>query len=168
MIDQKLRINSKHLIQKIFIINICGCANGTLGNIAHCIQSCCFQLFRISSSHAPEIRQRAMIPQLIPIRLLVQFCDSHTICIRFGMLCANIHSNFTQIQIRSDSRRRCNPSLFVHTLNHFCCQLPRCLFVYMQIMGNIKKHLVNGIDMHIFRRNILHINLVDPCAVFHI
>ena len=168
MIDQKLRIDSKHSIQQILIIVITHSADGAAGDISHGKHSGGFQLFTVSCAHPPEVRQRLMVPQQFPIADLIQFCDPYAICIRFYVLGNNIHCHLTQIQICSDPRRD-GQSLF---LQDFCgnrgCQFFRRHFVDLQILRYIQEYFINGIDMYILRCKIFQVNIIDLCTVLQI
>ena len=89
-------------------------------------------------------------------------------CIRHDMFCHDIHCGFTQIKVRSDSCCCSNTCLLHHVKDHLWCQFLRRHMIGVQIMRHIHKNLIDGVHMHIFRRNISQINVVNLCTVFHI
>ena len=168
MIDQKLRIDAEHPVQQIFVIVISRSSDRASGHIAHGKHSGGFQLLAVSGADSPEIRQRPVIPQKFPIADLIQFGDPDSVIIRFHMLRYNIHGNLAQVQIGSDS---CcgNQSFFLENL---CCnsgrQFSRCHTIGFQILCHIQEHLINRIDMNIFRCDIFQINIIDLGTIFQI
>ena len=151
MIDQQFCIHSKKPIKKSFIIKIFRGSHGTPRNISHRIQAFRSQFLRITGADAPKIRDRLMRPQQLTIRDLIQTGDPHPILIRNDMFCQNIHCDLTQIHIRSNPRRCCDPGVLQYILDHLLCKLSRCLLIRFQIMCYIHKNFINGIYMYIFR-----------------
>ena len=168
VIDQKLRIDAEHFIKKLFVVVIVWLSYGTAGDITHGIHALLLKLSGIAGPYPPEIRQRPVRPKLLPIGHLIQLRNPDSVCIRSGMLGQDIHGYLAQIQIRSDPGCSCNTCLPVNRANHFYGQLPGRLPVGMQIGAHIHEYLVDGIDMHILRRNIVQIYLIYLRAVFQI
>ena len=63
-------------------------------NVAHCKTADRCDTFCNTVPNVPEIRQRSMTPQKLPVGALVQLRDSHSVLIGFYMLRHNIHCNF--------------------------------------------------------------------------
>ena len=76
------------------------------------------------------------------------------------MLCNNVQGSFTQVKIRCNPSCCCYPGLCQHIPDYFSSQLCGSHTINFQILGYIHKHLVNGIDMNILRRNVFQINIV--------
>ena len=107
-----------------------------------------------------------MIPQKFPVTDLIQFGDPDTVFIRLHMFGYDVHGNLTQIQIGSDSGCGSQP-LFLENLHcNFGRQFSRCHAIGFQILCHIQEHLINRIDMNIFRCNVLQINIINLCTVF--
>ena len=168
MVDQKLRVHPEKLIQKLLIIIFSRFSQRTGGNISHGENPMGLQLLLISFSHAPEIRQRLMGPENLPVRHFIQRPDPHSVFIRRNMLRHNVHGDFAEIEIRADSRSGGDSRILKYIQDHFPRQLFRCHLICFQIMSGVDKHLINRIHMDILRRNIFQINFVDSGAVFHI
>ena len=109
-----------------------------------------------------------MAPQFPAIWHFIKFSNTHTILVRLNVLCHNIHSNLTEIHIRSDSCGCCYACCFQNILYHrhskFSCSHTICL----QIIGHIHKHFVDGIGEYILRCNIFEIDIINLCAILHI
>jgi len=151
MVDQKFRVDTEHPVQKIFVIIIVFLSEGASGDIPHRVDSPFFQFFRVSPAHTPEIRQRTVSPQISPVTHLIQFCDTHSVRVRFDVLCHNIHRDLCKVQIRSDPRSRRNSGFFLHIPDHPCRQLMRRHMVCLKIGSQVDKDLIDRIGMDIFR-----------------
>ena len=142
VIDQKFRIHTKKTIQQIFIVIIIRSAHGTSGNISHGINAHFLQLSGIAPSHAPEIRQRTVVPEHLPITPLIQFRNPHAINIRLCMLSPNIHGHLTQIKIRTDSRGSRDSCCHQNIKNDFHGQFSGRHLIKRQILRGIDHHLI--------------------------
>ena len=80
----------------------------------------------------------------------------------------DVHGNLTQIKIGSDSGSCRNPGLFHYIGDHFCSKLSGCHLIHSKIMGDVHKHLIYRIDMHVLRCQITEVNVIDPGAVVHV
>ena len=60
------------------------------------------------------------------------------------------------------------PVFLQHVQDHPHGKFPGRLLRRGQVIGGVDEHLVNGIHVHVFRRNVFQINLIYPRAVFHI
>ena len=93
MVDEQLGVDAEQLIQQVFIVKLRGLAHGTPGDVAHGAKPHLFQLFRIAGADPPEIRQRAVGPQLLPVAQLVQLGDAHAVLVRGNVLRHNVHGH---------------------------------------------------------------------------
>ena len=168
MVYQKFCVHPEKLIQQILVIVITVSANGTSGNISHCINALGCQLRGISSPDPPEIRNRLMIPQQFPVAHLVESRYPDTILIRRHMLGNNIHRDLTQIHIRAYScscrNSRSIKNISYHTHGKFAHTDSICI----KIRCNIHKHFIYRIYQHILRGDIFKVYAVYPLAVFNI
>ena len=162
MVDQKLGIHAEHVIQDFFIRNTAS------RHITHSDHSCRFQSLRISISYAPEVGKWPMRPQLPPVAHFIQFGNPHTVPIRGSLLRHDVHRNLGKVKVRPDPGSCRNPGLLQYLPHHLHRQLVRCHAIGLQVRSRIDKHLINGVDMNVFRRDIAQIDLVNFCTVFHV
>ena len=109
-----------------------------------------------------------MIPHFFPEGSFIKFRDPHTIFISLNMLCLNIHSNFAQKQVRSDTGCRCDPGGLQDVPDHPHGKFVHCQFIKFQIAGRVDKHLVNGINVKVLWRDVFQINRINLRADLHI
>ena len=126
------------------------------------------QLFCIPVSNAPEIDQRPVFPQLAAIAHLVQLGDPHAVLIGRTMLGLNIHCDLGKIQVRADARCCRNAGRIEHIPQHFCGKLADRKMTCSQIIGGVDEYFINGVDMDIFGRDVLQVNVVNSRAVLDI
>ena len=126
------------------------------------------QLFGVASSYPPEICQGPVGPEKPSIGHLIQLGDPHSILICRDMLCHNIHGNFAQIQVGADTCRSRDSDGLKHIQDHPPGQLRGAGLIGFQIIGDVHKYLINGIDVDILRSNIFQIDLIDFSADLHI
>ena len=162
VVNQKLRVFTEKSVQQFFIIY------RTARYITHSIYASGLQLACVATAYAPEIRQRAVLPQLTPEALLVQLRNTHAVGIRRNMLRPHIHRHLRQKQISADACGSGNTRFAQNIKNNTHRQLPRRQAVKLKILRYIHKHLVHRINYNILRRHITQINFVNPRAVFHI
>ena len=168
MIDQQLRIDSEHMVEKVFIIIIGRLSQGAPCDISHCIQSLFLQLLCVSAPDPPEICQRTVGPERPAVRHLIELRDPHAVLVRRDMFRPDIHRCFAQIQVRTDSRCRCDPCRLEHIQDHFPRQLPCRHLIGPQIRRRVNEHFIDGIDMDILRGDIFQVHLIDLAADLHI
>ena len=162
MIDQKFRIDAELPVQLLGVIL------RITRYIAHGIKSQAFQPSYRSSAHTPEIGQRSMVPKLFSIRSFIQFRNTYAVLVRGNMLRHDIHGNLAKEHIGSDTGRCRNTRIGQHITNDGHGKIVRGHFVDTEIIRNIQKNFVAGINMHIFRCDIFQINLIDIRTVTHI
>ena len=126
------------------------------------------KLLRISSSDSPKIRNGSVIPEFFPVALFIENRYPDTIFVRGYVFRLNVHRYLAQIHICTYSRCGCYSGLAEYILYDRHCKFVRCLMIYSKIIRDIHKHLIYGIHMHVLRRNILQIYVVDHRTVFHV
>ena len=126
------------------------------------------ELFLISDTDPPKVRERQVIPKQLPVAHLIKLRDARPALIRLHMLRHDIHRNLAQIEICADSRCGCDSGRLIHILYHRLRKLPRCHMICVQIPRHIDKYLIHRIYLHILRRHIFQVNIVYTGAVFHI
>ena len=154
MIDQKFCINTEHPIKQFFIIIFILFSNRATCHISHRADAAFLQFLRIASSHAPEIRDRSVIPQKLSVRHLIKLGDTHSGMVLRNMFRNNIHRDLGKIKIGSDSRSRSNPGLIFHITDHLLRQLVGRHMIGIQIISDIHEYFINGIYMDVLWCNI--------------
>ena len=89
MVYQQPRVHAEELIERVLIVL------RAQGDIAHRVHPVRFELFCVAPADAPEIRQRPMLPELLPVALLRELRDAHTIRVRLDVLCDYVHRDLT-------------------------------------------------------------------------
>ena len=96
MVDQKLRVDPKEPVKKLFIVL------GFPGHIPQSPQSILVELPLGSPPYPPEICQGRMIPEHFPKGAFIQLRDPYPVLVRRNMLCDNIHGDLTEKQVVTD------------------------------------------------------------------
>ena len=109
-----------------------------------------------------------MVPQQSAVAHLIKLRDPRATFIRLHMLRLDIHRNLCQIQIRSNPRRRRDSCRFIDIPYHCLCKLSCCHLIGIQVCRRINEHLIHRIDMHILRRDIFQVDIVNARTVFHV
>ena len=84
------------------------------------------------------------------------------------MLGHNVHGNLGKVKIGADSGCGCDSCGLQHIQDHFPGKFPGCFAGRGQVIGQIDKDLINGVNMDVFRCNVFQVQLVDPGALFHV
>ena len=114
---------------------------------------------------APEIRNRAVAPQLLPVGALRQFGDPDPVSVRRCLLCQNIHGHLSQVHVGPQANSRRDAGFLQHILYDPKGQLMWSSLVGVEVVGNIHEHLINAVHMDVFRGNVFQIDLIDPDTV---
>ena len=109
-----------------------------------------------------------MGPELLTERHFIQFSNADTIFVGWHFLRNNIHSDFAEKQICSDTCGRRDACRCEHIPYHSDCKLVSCAFVSSEVICCIYENLVNRINVNVFGSNIFKIHVVNPCADLHI
>jgi len=99
----------------------------------------------------PEIRQRAMIPQQIPVGLLVQFRNADTVLVRRDVFCHNVHGQLCKVEVGADACRCGDAGVVQHLPHHGHGKFMGAHVVIGQIARHINENLVNGVGVDIRR-----------------
>ena len=154
MIDEQLRIDSKHPVKQLFVIVIRLLPKRASGDIPHGEEPLFFQFLRISAPHSPEIGQRAVRPESPATAHLIQIRDPYSVLIRLGVLCPDIHCHLAQIQIRPDPCRSRDPHGLLDIQDDCPGKFLRSHLIRIQIGCYIHENLVDRVHMHILRSNV--------------
>ena len=97
----------------------------------------------------------------MPIRHFIQFSNTHTVFVGWHLLGNNVHSHLSQIHVCADAsccRDTCSSQYVADNLHR---QLVSSHLISTQIGRHIHEHLIDTIDMYIFRSNIFQVSLID-------
>ena len=155
VVDENFCIHAKNLIQPIFSVDRKPC------QIPHRINAVGFQLFHGAWACHPEIRQRAVVPQQIPVRLLVQLCNADTIFVCRNVLCYDVHGQLCKVEVGADACRCGDAGVVQHLPHHGHGKLVGAHVVIGQIARHINENLVDGVGVDIRRGHIFEVGLVD-------
>ena len=162
MVDQKLCVHAKGLVERLLILQ------RKARQIAHGEYSQFAKPRRIPLADSPKVRDRLMVPELFPVRALIQLRDPDAVFIRFHVLGHDVHRYFGKVEIGPDSGRRGDPGLAQHVADHLHSQIVGRHPVGIQILRHVDEDLVDGVDVDVLRRDIAEVDIVDPGAVVHI
>ena len=162
MVYQQFRIDTEQQIQQVLALY------GTTGNVAHCQDAVGCQPCGNAPAHAPEVRERHMLPQQMAVGHIVQFCDAHAVLVGRHFLGHYVHRHLAKIKVRADSGGGGDACLGQHLADDSHGQLVSGHPVVLQIRCHVHEHLVNRIDMDVLRGDITEIDFVYPCAVLDV
>ena len=129
--------------------------------VPHRINAVGFQPLDGAGTGHPEIRQRSVVPQQIPVGLLVQLCNADTIFIRRDVLCHNVHGQLCKVEVGADACRCGDAGVVQYLPHHGHGKLVGAHVVVGQIARHINENLVDGVGVDIRRGHIFEVGLVD-------
>ena len=168
VVDQQLRLHAEHPVEQIFVIKFVRPAERAAGDITHRIEALRLELPGVSAADAPEIGQRPVAPERLPVAALVERGDAHAVFIRRGMLGADVHGDLGQIQVRPDPGGRGDAGRAEHVEDHRPGQRLRVPAVETAVGRHVDEDLVDGVDMDVLRRDIFEVDPVDLRGDLHI
>ena len=154
MVDQKLRVDAERFVQQFLR---CG------RDAAHRVDAVAAEPCGRAARDAPEVGDRAVIPQRFSVALLVEKAD--VIRCLFG---CDVQGDLCKVQVRADPRGGGDVQPvrdFVHEL--FCKRYP-VRAVERQIFRRVDEGFVDRVDMHVLRREIVEVDAVDVRCVVHV
>ena len=154
MVYQQFGIHAKEPVKQSFVLY------RHPGQLTHRVNTIDSQFLCYASAYTPELRDRLVVPQLMPIRHFIQFCDAYTVFVGRHLFGHNIHRHLAEIHIRTNASRSSNARLTQHVANHLHRQLMGSQFICAKISRHIHNHLIDGIHMDVLWCYILQINLV--------
>ena len=84
------------------------------------------------------------------------------------MLCHNIHRYFAEIEVCADPGGCRDAGGREDIQNDLHGKVMRRQLIGIEVVGDIHKHFVNGIDDNVLRRDIFHVDLIDAGTVLHV
>ena len=109
-----------------------------------------------------------MRPQGLAIAHLIQLGNADTVCICWNVLRHNIHRHFAEEKVCADTGCCCNAGCLKDIQNDLHSKVMGREFVGVQVVCDIHEYLVYGIHNDVFRRDVLHVDFVNPRAVLHV
>src|SRR5574344_772516 len=155
MVNQQFCIHAKHFVDQFIVLFRESC------QFAHGINAINSQFLCDTTSDAPEIGQRAVVPELFSVIHFVQFGNAHPVLVCRCFLCHYIHGHLAKIEVRPDTRRSRDACLLQHVAYHRHSHFVGCQFHHIQIIRDVHQHFVNGVDVYVLRRHILQIDAID-------
>ncbi len=129
--------------------------------VPHRINAVGFQPLDGAGTGHPEIRQRSVVPQQIPVGLLVQLCNADTIFIRRDVLCHNVHGQLCKVEVGADACRCGDAGVVQHLPHHGHGKFMGAHVDNGQIARHINENLVDGVGVNVCRGHIFEVGLVD-------
>ena len=109
-----------------------------------------------------------MRPKLTPELHLIQLCNADAVFIGGNVLRYNVHGYLAKKEVCPDSGSCRDAGGFQHVENDLHGKLPGRQPVGAEIVGDVHEHLVDGVDHHVLRRDVLEVNLINAGAVLHV
>ena len=162
MINQQLGVDTEQMIQQLFVFQ------RRPRHIAHGTDAAALQLSCDTGADAPEVRQRAVIPEQPPVAHLVTGGDPHTGAVRRNMLGHDVHRHLREIHIRADPGRGRDAGCFQDLTDHSLRQRPRIRSERAKIRRQLDENFIDRIGKNILRCHEFQIGAVNIRAVFHI
>ena len=161
VVDEQLCVDAEHLVEQLFVVVFARLADGAFCNVAHGVDTDGLELFGVTPSDAPKIRQRTVRPEMPAVAHFVKLRDADAIFIRRDMLCHDVHGDLAEVEIRSDARRGCDARGVQDVRDHNLCQLTGGHVVSLQIVRHIHHHFIDGVDVDVLGCDVFEIDIVD-------
>jgi hypothetical protein len=155
VVDEDLCVHAENLIQTIFSVD------GKPCQVPHGVDAVGFQPLDGAGTGHPEIRQGSVVPQQIPVGLLVQLCNADAVLVRRDMLCHNIHGQLCKVEVGADACRCGDAGVVQHLPHHGHGKLVGAHVVIGQIARHVNENLVDGVGVDVRRGHIFEVGLVD-------
>ena len=135
--------------------------DGETCQVPHGVDAVGFQPLDGAGTCHPEICQGTVVPQQIPVGLLIQLRNADTIFVRRDMLCHNVHGQLCKVEVGANARRCGDAGVVQHLSHHGHGKFMGTHVVIGQIARHINENLVNGVGVNVCRGHIFEIGLVD-------
>ena len=129
--------------------------------VPHGVDAMSFQPLDGSGTGHPEIRQGSVVPQQIPIGLLIQFRNADTIFVCRDVLCHNVHGQLCKVEVGADACRCGDAGVVQHLPHHGHGKFMGAHVIIRQIARHINENLVDGVGVNVCRGHIFEVGLVD-------
>ena len=121
-----------------------------------------------SCTYSPYVGNGLVRPKFFPEFNFIQFCNAHPLSVWRQFFCNHIHGNFCNEKVGTDSGCGCYSSRVKEIVDHFYRKFVGCHSVKLKVWSCINENFVNGIDMYVFRGNVLEVDSVDSAGIFYI
>ena len=151
MVDEQLCVDAEHLVEQLFVVVFVRLADGAFCNVAHGVDTDGLELFGVTPSNAPKVRQRTVRPELPAVAHFVKLCDADAIFIRRDVLRHDVHGDLAEVEICSDARRGRDAGVVQYVQYDAHGEFPRGQAVGLEIGRCVDEYLVDGIDVNVVR-----------------
>ena len=161
MVDEQLCVDAEHLVEQLFVVVFARLADGAFCNVAHGVDTDGLELFGVTPSDAPKVRQRTVRPELPAVAHFVKLRDADAVFIRRNVLCHDVHGDLAEVEVCADARRGRDACGAQHIEDHSLRQLAGRHVVGLKIAGHVHHHLVDGVDVDILGRDVFEIDIIN-------
>jgi hypothetical protein len=154
MVDDELRVDTEHLVEQFLVVH------RQPRELAHRIDADAAEPCDDATAEAPEVGHRLVVPQLPAVAHLVELGNAHAVLVGRDMLGHHIHGHLAEIEVRADARSGGDARRRQHVSDHRHGQLMRRHLVGLQIVGDVGKDLVDGIDVDVLGRDVFEVDAV--------
>ena len=116
-----------------------------------------------ATGHHPEICDRAVIPQCLPVSLFVQKSDMVS-----GVFGCDIQRDLGEIKVRPNSRSGGDVIPVGDLIHQELGERYRVHFVRREIIGYVDKCFVDRVHVDVLRIEVIQIQRVDVCCILNV
>ena len=137
MVDQELRVLAEGLVHELLrgLRYTTHCTDSKLGQPIHC-----------SGGDLPEVRQRFVVPQRLPVQVFIEV--AHMV---FRMLGRDVQSDLGEVQVCTDARCRRDLQLVRDLVHQRFRQQLRCHVVGTEVVGYVEEALIDAVHVDVVR-----------------
>ena len=162
MVNEEFGVHTEEAVEQVLV------QQRAARNPSHRVQAVGSKAVGDAVSDAPEVGQRAVVPQQASESHFIKFGDAHAIFVRRKMFGDDVHGDFGEVEVGTDSGGGSDTRGLEHVPNDGHREfVPRHL-VGFQIVGDIHENLVDAIDVNVFGGDIFQIDAIDACAVVNV
>ena len=155
VVDQDLRVDAEGFVEPLFFIK------RSAGQLSHSADVVALQPRGSARADAPEVRQGPVVPQQIPEGAFVQLRNADAVRVGRHLLGGNIQCHLAEIEIGANACGGGNARFVQHLPDHGLHQFPGGHVVGLQVRGQIREDLIDGVDVDVLFREEPQINGVD-------
>ena len=138
------------------------------GDVAHRVEARGLEPGGDAVPDAPEVRQGAVRPVFAAIAGFVQLGDAHPVLVGRDVLGLDVHRDLAEVEVGPDAGRGRDARLAEHLLDDLAREVVGREPVGAQVGRGVDEHLVDRIDVDVFRREIAQVDPVNLAADLHV